>query len=152
MADPVALAPALDRAPGSRPWQTRQLLTRCAHLTREQPVQTDVLSARGQVCAGAAVVRCVPAPVALGPLGTHSTAWQHPSARPRRALAHPDLPRASQMQGAVSLRGLGRARPRPVPGIGPHTAERRRRRWHAAAPAAKSAPRGTHSARNKPIS
>ena len=60
---------ACRRAPCSRPWQTRQLLRRGAHPTREQPVQTDVLSARGQVCAGAAVVRCVPVPVALGALG-----------------------------------------------------------------------------------
>ena len=36
-----------------------------AHLEREQPVHTVVRSARGQLCVGAAAVRCLPGPVAL---------------------------------------------------------------------------------------
>ena len=56
------------------------------------------------------------------------------------------------MQGAVSLRGLGRARPLLVAGFGPHTAERRQAPLAHTAPAAKSAPSGARSARNAPVS
>ena len=60
--------------------------------------------------------------------------WDAPRAMtaPERAatagVGAPRPPTSVPEQGAVSLRSLGRASQLPVPGFGPHTAERRARR------------------------